>query len=206
MCYRMFPWCVFLVIYVQWYYYAYIVGAFTAYPEPVAVELRKALWYTNQALDPPRAQKHYIKAQRIAIEQENMDPFSDAIIGIRIMYAKLFEKCQDYQKAISVYEHIFAQNLQWLEQVGIREGWEGRRNKVLMKTVQVAYKLGEVYAGPHVMERDLAEEKLTWGVQTSLEETLRRERDGVKEGEGDWLPREQTGAALERMYAGMVWE
>ena len=195
--YSALPFLIFTMIFVYIYYYTYIVGFFKVYPEPVAVELRKALYFTNQSLDVQRAIKYFVKAQKIAIEQENMDPFSDEVIGIRLLYGSLFEKAQMYQKAIQVYETIYAQNMKWLEEVGIREGWMGRRNKVLQKTIKTAVKLGDLYANEYVMERDLAEEKMVWAIETGLKEIERREKDGVAPGEGKFMSAEETGAAME---------
>ncbi|KAI1293959.1 TPR domain-containing protein [Xylaria venustula] len=74
-----------------------------------------------------------------------------------------------------------------------------KRTRVLGKTVGISVKLGELYSDEHVLQGDDAGEHLVWAVETVLKELQRRQVDGVKEGEGDWMTPEQIGGALEAL-------
>ena len=49
------------------------------------------------------------------------------------------------------------------------------------------------------MNKEAAEEKLVWAVTTVLKEQRRREVEGVKPGEGEWLSPEEIGGSLEAL-------
>ncbi|RYO97611.1 hypothetical protein DL764_007285 [Monosporascus ibericus] len=72
-----------------------------------------------------------------------------------------------------------------------------KRTRVLGKSVGISVKLGELYADEHVLQSDAAGERLVWAVETVLKELQRRQVEGIKEGEGDWMSPEQIGGALE---------
>ncbi|KAI5926992.1 tpr domain-containing protein [Camillea tinctor] len=74
-----------------------------------------------------------------------------------------------------------------------------RRTRILGKSIGISVKLGELYADEHVLQSDLAGERLVWAVETVLKELHRRQVEGVKEGEGDWMSPEQIGGALEAL-------
>lgn len=54
------------LIYANYIYNSYIIGAFHKFPEPVAVKLRRALYYTNIDLNPKEALKYYQQALSVA--------------------------------------------------------------------------------------------------------------------------------------------
>lgn len=128
-----------------------------------------------------------------------MDPFSDEIIGVKIQLAALMEKIQQYRKAIDILEIVKKDNLRWVEELGGKKGNAGKRTRVLGKTVGVSVKLGELYANEFVAEREKAEESLVWAVETVLREQQRREKEGVKPDEGQWLSPEEIGGSLEAL-------
>lgn len=167
----------------------------------MAKELRKALYYTNMSLEPANALKYYKKALQAA-EEIGMDPFSDEIMGVKIQMSALFEKCDRFDMAINVLEIIKRDNLAWMDLLGEKEGNEEKRTRVLRKTVAVSVKLGDLYAGPHIMEKEKAEECLVWAVETVLKEQRRREKEGG--GVGEWLPAEEIGASFESKYLRVV--
>ena len=68
---------------------------------------------------------------------------------------------------------------------------------MLAKMVGVSVKLGELYADDRIKNEEAAEERLVWAVTTVLKEKERREREGVREGEGAWMSAEEVGGALE---------
>jgi tetratricopeptide (TPR) repeat protein len=160
--------------------------------------LRKALYYTNQAVDAKLAVKYYKEALRVA-DEIGMDPFSDEIIGVKIQLAALMEKVQQYRKAIDILEIVKSDNLRWVEELGSKPGNEGKRTKVLGKTVGISVKLGELYANQYVDEKEAAEERLIWAVETVLKEQKRRQEEGVKPEEGEWMDPEQIGGTLEAL-------
>ncbi|CAK7564316.1 MAG: hypothetical protein SEPTF4163_002205 [Sporothrix epigloea] len=75
----------------------------------------------------------------------------------------------------------------------------GRRSRILRKAIGISVKLGELYADEHVLNADLAHERLVWSVDTALGEFQRRTTKGVKDGEGEWMSPAEMGAALESL-------
>lgn len=128
-----------------------------------------------------------------------MDPFSEEIIGVKIQLAALMERIQQFQKAIDILEIVKSDNLKWVQELGNKEGNERKRTYVLGKTVAVSVKLGELYAGEYVKEKDKAQECLVWAVETLLREQQRRQVEGEKPDEGEWLSPEEIGGSLEGM-------
>ncbi|KAI9810210.1 MAG: hypothetical protein M1826_003686 [Phylliscum demangeonii] len=184
--------------FVGWYYKRYIIDHFAAYPEPVAAKLRRALHYSYQDVDVTRAIKYYRQAIEVA-DELGLDSLSDEMLGVKIQLAAFLESTHDYRRAIEVLELVRADCVAWIEARGDWPGHAPKRTRVLAKCVAMAVKLGELYANPYVKEKELAEECLIWAVETSLKERKRREEDGLKPGEGDWLTEEQMGAALEAL-------
>lgn len=162
----------------------------------MAAKLRRALFYTNIDLQPTNAVKYYRQALELADEM-GVDPFSDEIIGVKIQLAFLMEKIKRYEKAIEVLEIVHADCLKWIEAFGGKEGNEGKRSRVLGKTVGISVKLGELYSTNEIDDMQAAEEKLMYSVTAVLKEKKRREEEGVKEGEGPWMSDEEVGGALE---------
>ena len=185
-----------MLVWVNVVYQRYIIGDFKAYPEPVAVKLRRALYYTNIDPQPKNALKYYRQALEVA-DELGLDPFSEEMLGVKIQVALFYEKIHQYQGAIDVLEVIRRDCLTWIEQLGGKAGNEGKRTRVLGKTVAVSVKLAELYANVYVADREAAEEKLVWAVTALLKEEKRREDEGVKDGEGDWMTNEEIGGSLE---------
>lgn len=185
------------LIYTNYFYQSYILGEFAAFPEPVARKLRRALFYSNYDVQPDNALKYY-KQALVAAEEVGMDPFSDEILGVKFQLASFFEKQIHQPKmAIEILERVRQSCLDWVKESGGLEENRGKRTRVLGQCVRMSVKLGELYAGPEIMEGEQAEESLVWGVTTLLKEQERREREGVKEGEGEWMNPEEIGGALE---------
>lgn len=185
--------------YANYIYQSYILAAFHKYPEPVAKKLRRALYFTNVDLQPKEALKYYKQALKEA-EEVQMDPFSDEIIGVKVQVAKLLEDISQWAKAIEVLERTRSDNLEWLKQFGSLDHNKVRRTSVLAKTVGISVKLGELYGHPAIYDRDIAQERLLWAVETVLKEQQRRTSEKVKdEEEGEWMGNDQIGAALEAL-------
>ncbi|KAM3075192.1 hypothetical protein ACMFMG_007357 [Clarireedia jacksonii] len=186
------------LFYANYFYQTYIIGAFSAFPEPVAKQLRKALYYTNMSLEPRNALKYYKEALRVA-DEIGMDPFSDEVMGIKIQVAALMEKIQQYQRAIDVLEIMKNDCGRWMEMLGEKEGNEGKRTRVLRRMVELSVKLAELYRGEYVLEGDKAEERLEWAVETILKEQRRRSKAGVSSADDGWLSDEEMGGAFEAL-------
>ena len=185
-----------MLVYINVIYRTYIIGDFKAYPEPVAAKLRRALYYTNIDVQPQNALKYYRQALALADEM-GLDPFSDEMLGVKIQVAAFYEKMHHYQGAIDVLERVRADCIEWMEKLGGKAGNEGKRTRVLGKTIGISVKLGEHYANEYIANQEAAEEKLVWAVTALLKEQKRREDEGVKEGEGQWLTNEEIGGSLE---------
>lgn len=184
------------LVYANYFYHSYIIGEFKAFPEPVAIKLRRALYYTNIDLQPKNALKYYQQAIAVA-EELGMDQFSSEYLDIKLEVAYLLEKIHDYQQAADVINMVAEDCLKWIELMGGEPGNEGKRRRLLEKAVKLNIKLGELYSCPQIMEHEIAEEKLVWAVTTLLKEQKRREEEGVKEDEGPWMNSEELGASLE---------
>lgn len=193
--------------YTNYLYQTYILKAFHNYPEPVAKKLRRALYYTNTDLQPQEAIKYYKQALQIAVEI-GMDPFSDEIMGVKIQIAKFMEDLRQVPKAAQVLEILRNDSLEWLKQFGDREHNKVKRTRVLAKVVGISVKLGELYGSPEIYDREMAEERLVWAVETVLKERQRRENvrqteglteEQLEENYGPWMTGSETGAALEAL-------
>jgi tetratricopeptide (TPR) repeat protein len=189
----------FTIIWANHVYQDYIIASFHKYPEPVAVKLRRALYYTNSDLQPKEALKYYRQALQIA-EEMGMDPFSDEIMGVKIQVASMMENIQLFSKAIQVLEILRNDSLAWIEKFGDLEQNKLKRTKVLQKCVGISIKLGELYSNPVIYDRDMAENRLVWAVETVLKERMRRDALKVNEEiEGSWLSDSEIGAAMEAL-------
>lgn len=189
-----------MFLYGNFIYKWYIVEQFAQYPEPVAQKLRRAVYYTNVKIQPKNAVKYYRQSLEVA-QELGMDPFSDEVLGIKYQVSRLMEVIGDVQKAIDVLENIQGQCRDFVEdpERGGHESNRLRRYRVLKKMIGVSTKLGELYADESIGNQEAAEEKMVWAVTTVLKENERRAREGLKEGEGEWLDEEEMGAAFESL-------
>ncbi|KAI4162782.1 MAG: hypothetical protein LQ348_007843, partial [Seirophora lacunosa] len=185
------------LVYANHVYRSYILGEFAAYPEPVARHLRRALYYSNHDVRPDAAVEYYTKALALA-DELGLDPLGDPILGVKFQLAAFLEKQLHAPRlAIEVLERVKAHCVAWVDEYGALERQREKRTRVLGQVVRVGVKLGDLYAGPEVMETDRAEESLVWAVTTLLKEQERRQQEGVKEGEEGWIGAEEIGGALE---------
>ncbi|TKA30752.1 hypothetical protein B0A50_02472 [Salinomyces thailandicus] len=193
--------------YTNYLYQTYILKAFHNYPEEVAKKLRRALYYTNTDLQPQEAIKYYRQALQVA-EDLSMDPFSDEIMGVKIQVAKLMEDINQVAKAIQVLEILRRDGLEFIRLYGDRRHNKQKRTRVLAKCVAVSVKLGELYGTPDIFDREMAEERLVWAVETVLKESQRRvnirqssslSEEQLQEQEGNWMSNSEIGAALEAL-------
>lgn len=183
------------LFYAGFIYQTYIIGDFEDYPEEVANKLRRALYYHHMDLQPQNALKYYQQALELS-EKIGMDPFSAAILGVKLQVAELMEDTHNPLKAIEVLSLIHADCLRWLETFGDKPGNEGRRTRVLESCVRMSVRIGQLYSSDAVNNAEAAEKHLGWAVTVLLRECKRRELEGVKESEGDWMNHRETSFAL----------
>lgn len=167
------------------------------YPEAVGLKLRKAIYFTDHNPDPPRAAKAYVAALEAA-QEAGLHMLDDAVLGIWLEMARFLEKFGQDREAIDVLETQRQRCLDWIDQHGAEEENAGNRTRILQKAIQMAFKIGQLYAGPNYPDRQKSEQFLVWSVETFLKENQRRRREGLKPGEGEMgLDANQQGAQLE---------
>ena len=87
----------------------------------------------------------------------------------------------------------------WIDEFSDKHITDGNRSRVKKNMVQINLKLGQLYDCKYVNEPDDAEKRLVEAVERALGEHQRRETEGVKQGEGDWMTNDEIGATLEGM-------
>ncbi|KAF4550425.1 Hypothetical protein D9617_17g046930 [Elsinoe fawcettii] len=190
--------------YVNYYYLTQVAGSFHNFPEPVAKQLRRALYYTNIDLQPQKAFPYYQKAIEAARE-EGMDPYSDEVIGIKLQLADLMEKSSNIPRAIRVLETIRSDLLSRSQEALALpdlspEQQQQRRTRLLTKTVAIALKLSEYYSNPYIHSDTQALESALWAVNTVLrEQQSRRETNATDVSHGPFLSPDEFGATLESL-------
>ncbi|SPN97291.1 uncharacterized protein DNG_00805 [Cephalotrichum gorgonifer] len=113
-----------VALYTVYLYFFYFYDTqFTRFPPDVAKSLRRALYYTNIKPDPKLAHKYYMRSLE-QCNQNQLDPFSDDVLGIRIQVAAWLEKIGNFDGAITVLNGIAKDCLRWVETMekGIAEG------------------------------------------------------------------------------------
>lgn len=186
-------------LYIPWYYKNIIIKPYHNFPEPVAKKLRKALFYSRgQWLDIREANKHFRQALALA-DELGMDPFSDEIMGVKYTIAALFEDAGYYSLAIDVLEIMRADCQTWVNDFSDKHWHTGNRSRVKKNMVQINLKLGQLYDTRYVNEPENAEKRLVEAVESALSEKQRREREGLKTGEGPWLTDDEMGGTLEAL-------
>ncbi|KAK0719677.1 hypothetical protein B0H67DRAFT_485860 [Lasiosphaeris hirsuta] len=215
-----------VIVYVARVYFTYFYSEqFTRYPDPIARVLRRALYYSNYSPDNKMALKYYRQALAYC-EELNLDPFSNDVMGIKIQLAAWLERIDNRGNATRVLEALLGDCKRWVEvmEQSVKDGtapkgllvpsglqtkegepapvpetlW-GKRTRILGKAVGISVKLAELYSDEHVVKLDLAHERLIWAVETVFGELARRIKDGVKEGEGDWMSPKEIGGTLESL-------
>lgn len=185
------------MLYVPWYYRNIIIKPYHNFPEPVAKKLRRALFYSRgKWLDIREANKHFRQALQLA-DELGMDPFSDEIMGVKYTIAALFEDAGYYSLAIDVLEIMRADCRTWEEKFSDRHWHDGDRSRVKKNMVQINVKLAQLYDTKYVNEPENAEKRLVEAVEDALREKQRREKEGLKTGEGPWMTDDEMGATLE---------
>ncbi|KAF2643590.1 hypothetical protein P280DRAFT_393646 [Massarina eburnea CBS 473.64] len=185
--------------FIPWYYQNVIIKPYHNFPESVAKKLRRALFYSRGSyMDIKEANKYFRQALQIATE-EGMDPFSDEIMGVKYAIAALFEEAGYYAMAVDVLEIMRADCQRWMDEFSDRHWNNGNRARVKKNMVQICVKLGSLYDTKYVNEPDDAEKRLVEAVESVLMERQRRETEGLKPGEGEFMTDDEAGATLEAL-------
>lgn len=131
-----------------------------------------------------------------------MDPFSAEILGLKIKAAAYLEQIGQYQNAIDVLEEVRADTLKWNDTFGHKPENAEKRTRLLVKAIQMSYKLSEYYMHQTIARSDNAEAKMAWAVTAILKENERLQKAGIKpEDSVGWIGRDETGAALEGTWS-----
>jgi hypothetical protein len=184
-----------LFVYAVWYYTVYVAPIESRYPQPVANKIKRAIYWTNTEPDPKKALKGYQDAITEAIEI-GMHPFSDEVIGLKLQLALMLEKFGLMADSIQVLEIIRADCRKWIELVN-KDKPCADRTRILNIIVRISIKLGDLYGGDHVQDSENSEKNLEQAVETLLKEDHRRQVEGVKPDEGNWMGPDEMGATFE---------
>ncbi|KAG9203729.1 hypothetical protein G6514_002342 [Epicoccum nigrum] len=187
------------LIYLPWYYKNVIIKPYHNFPEPVAKKLRKALFYSRgKHIDIREANKFFRQALQTA-DELGMDPFSDEIMGVKYTIAALFEDAGYYSLATDVLEIMRADTQKWMDEFSHKHWNDGNRSRVLKNLIQINVKLGQLYDIKYINEPENGGKRLVEAVETALAESQRREKNGLFQGEGEFLTKEELGGALEAL-------
>lgn len=104
---------IFGAIQIRLFYKTFYDDKWSKYPQPVANTLRRAIYNTTISPDPDLALKYYKKAMA-ETQQIGMDPFSDEVLGIRIMVAFWLEKINNYPQSAEVLEAVLRDCMEWV--------------------------------------------------------------------------------------------
>ena len=170
------------------------------FPEPVAIKLRRALWYTDKSPDVKQALENYYDAIRLAHEH-GMSSFDREVLGIKIKIAETLEKFRDAENAIIILDRLRQECREFLDS-NPADLPPSERSNILAVTVKTSIKIAELYGSDAIQDSAAAERNLTEGVEVILKEQRRRQEEGVlpeEEGENEWFGGEEAGATFERL-------
>ncbi|KAK8197738.1 uncharacterized protein BKA78DRAFT_292823 [Phyllosticta capitalensis] len=197
--------CMGVFAWLPFWYMKYQVQPYHNYPEEVAKKLRRAIYYSRRASFQPKEVIRYYREALALADELGMDPFSDEVLGIRIQMAGFFElKLQSHRSAIDMLELVKNDCYLWMDKLGDKHWTDGKRTRVLIRIMSIHTKLGELYSNQYVKDFNKAEENLQTAISIAIGEKMRRQRDGVKVGEGDWIGDDELGAEMEQL--GHVYE
>ena len=166
------------------------------YTARVARRLRSAKYYSYHKIDIAKAIENYKQALRYAIE-DGFNKLSDEVLGIWIMHGETFERNEMPTLSIAILEERRQEIMDWMQANGDKPELAGERTRLLNWAVKIGHKIGGLYSNRYEPDKQLSEKYLVWAVETSMAEIQRRQIQGVKPNEGDFLDADQMGAQLE---------
>ncbi|BFZ63909.1 hypothetical protein YB2330_005046 [Saitoella coloradoensis] len=173
------------------------------FPAPIVEQLRKAIYWHKHGDDIPKALEHYRKALKMIDEQEGegvgMDKGSDAVTGVKIQIAGVYEEIERPERALQIYTTVLYELQKAISELpskplGDEEtpaDREADRLRMQKRAVSVALKTGQIRAD--MADDGEAEKILTWAVQTMLTETNKNPIPGT------WMTTEEMGGTLESL-------
>lgn len=176
------------------------------FPEPVAKQLRKAIYYDKgYGKDPKKAFQYYKEALLVATDL-NMNPYSEEFQGMRIRMAEFLEENRQMVAAITVLEKEREYCSEFLER-GLKAKKDGvvedipdkQWSRIVGMAVKLGVKLGKLYSDEDIEEPEKAQAALVKAVETLLRERIRRQEEGIKEEAREFLNEEEVGSALEEL-------
>lgn len=166
------------------------------YPEPIAIKIRRGIYFTDTNLDHPQAVKAFVDAINMA-KDAGMHPLSNEVMAIYTELARLYVVVGALPSAIDIYTQLKERSLEWIEKFGNEEGNLKDRTRLLSRACVYSVKLAELYTSPYSPDQEKVQENLVWAVTTTMKERQRRLTEGVKEGEGPWQDDDQVGSQME---------
>ena len=180
------------------YQYARMYYAMANFPENVGLKIRRAMFFTEVDPDPAQAVRAHVQALHLARE-ENMDPFSNEVIGMKAEFARCLEKFGRPDEALKLMEEVKRSCMEWIAENNDDATQAGRRTHILLWACRVSTRIADLYSSPIMPDEEKVEENLVWAVETSIRESQRRQKEGTKAGEGDWLSPDEQGAEYEQL-------
>ena len=168
------------------------------YPENVGLKIRRAFYFTEVDPDPAQAVRAHVQALHLARE-EKMDPFSNEVIGMKIEFARCLEKFGRPDESLRIMDEVKTSCLGWLEEHDSDISQAGRRTHILKWACKISTRLADLYSNPLMADEQKTEENLVWAVETSIRESQRRQKEGLKPDEGDWLTPDEQGSEYEEL-------
>jgi hypothetical protein len=190
--------------YIPYHYKYNIIEPYKDFPEPVAKELRKAIFYVSGRQIDERESMRYFTRALVAARQCGLAPNSKESLYIKFWQSKIAEKCNDYNTAIQILEILRSDSQDFMEERADQHWTDGERTRILSCLVQVNLRLGQLYDNPLMNNPVLAERRLVEAVELALKERARRTRDGEKEGETRWFNDEELAFLIERTSSQML--
>ncbi|KAK6514855.1 hypothetical protein TWF506_007217 [Arthrobotrys conoides] len=143
--------------------YNILIKPFHNYPEDVAKFIRRAIFYENK-MDIKEAVRNYQRAIT-ASEMLSMDPLSDEVTGLKIMYAGVAEKCHAFDKGVEWLERLRFEMLTLMEERREELGTIGWL-KVMKRVIGISVKIGDL----QVLDKDdaNAEKTYEWSVKEAI--------------------------------------
>lgn len=178
--------------------YARVHREFSVYPERVGLKIRRAMYYTD--VEPDAAQAFKAHNQGLAMAQaEGMDSLGDEVLGQKAEFARCLEKFNRPDEAIRLLDEAKRATLKWIRDHQDEPEHSTRRTRLLLWAVKLSMAMAGYYAHDAIRNEQKVEENLVWSVETGLREHQRRQREGVREREGDWLTPDEMGSQFEEL-------
>jgi len=166
------------------------------YPEPIAIKIRRGIYFTDTNPDQAQAVKAFVDAINMSREH-GMHLLSNEVMAIYTELARMYVKIGAVPLAIDIYEQLKDRTLDWVDKHGALEGNLADRTRLLSRAGVYAVKLAELYTSPYAPDQVKVQENLVWAVTMTMKERARRAAEGVKEGEGPWQSDDEVGSQME---------